>query len=164
MNFCESFMSEQPSVFGSNTHSQVLRPTCTHTHILSADDPAGSRVDRKQTNGQVFSSVIQSRSAANITASESRIGALFKLDGGKKNKIPSAFSHILLDSHMLANRERIRTGSTHLYSLKHFSLYLCDISSGVGAAYASGSQNGGCQCAVLTKFHRETHCGSKRRE
>lgn len=28
-------MSEQPSVFGSNTHSQVLLPTCTNTHTYT---------------------------------------------------------------------------------------------------------------------------------
>lgn len=37
LNFWESFMSEQPSVFGSNTHSQVLLPIWAHTHILQED-------------------------------------------------------------------------------------------------------------------------------
>ncbi len=40
LNFWESFMSEQPSVFGSNTHSQVLLPTWIHTrtHVSQEND------------------------------------------------------------------------------------------------------------------------------
>lgn len=180
-------MSEQPSVFGSNTQSQVLLPTWTHTfspessqNLRQSGRSRGNRMVRCLTAAAniVLHSVSKKKHQTDFLISDShpvwvwleseccKYWCLWFTTGRitlqwmmwRKSCMAHASPDIILDSlththtHMRipANRELIKTASTHLDSLKHFTL--CDISSWESAAYTSGSQKGFNYCTFLIKF------------